>query len=396
MKGYDFYRMPGPLEWAGPPKKFSYSSLSAIERCPLQWQLSNSKYSEDLDSFPARPAPAAIEGQIVHSVLEKLFKALSLEGLPNLNTPEFRSCIGRVNIKNAVNLLVEKHNKKIARHPRGNGFRLRLTCQQMSNQIVRLFKSQYSHIASSDFSPVNSTSSNYTWKKGVDSTSDPIQLLDTYGALTEFYLRDKTISFEGVVDLVRKEGGQVVITDFKTGRKDENHVKQVSYYAVLWKRITGKTPSKVELQYPGSVVTIPMSESFVSEVEEELRERISSASEMTAKRPADAFCDNHCMLCDVRQFCGNYWNDKSIDEVGKGEDNTTLDIDIMVDGEPGDFGFEGKTNCGQNIAVVYDSSVEKILGPFKNGDHFRILRAVYKKVPQSIELKPWTEIFYRL
>jgi hypothetical protein len=77
------YHLAGPTEWAAPPELFSFSSLKAVERCPLQWQLARSRYG-DLDGFPARPSPAAAEGEIVHAALERLFRALALEGCPAL------------------------------------------------------------------------------------------------------------------------------------------------------------------------------------------------------------------------------------------------------------------------------------------------------------------------
>ncbi len=226
--------MSGPLEWAGPPKSLSYSSLIAIETCPLQWQLSNSKYGEELDSFPARPAPAAVEGQIVHTVLDKLFKTLSLEGLPVFGTSEFRSCVEKVDIKSAVELLVAEHEDKILKHPRGNGFRLLSTRRQMINKVIRLFKNQYSQMITCGTQPIQlNFSVAYNHENGCVPKSNPMHLLETYGSLTEFYLQDEEISFGGILDLVWKDGDHTVIVDFKTGQKHENHVTQVSYYLFI-------------------------------------------------------------------------------------------------------------------------------------------------------------------
>ena len=52
-----------------------------VERCPLQWQLIHSRYG-DLEGFPTRPNPAAVEGEIVHALIERLFRRLALAGFP--------------------------------------------------------------------------------------------------------------------------------------------------------------------------------------------------------------------------------------------------------------------------------------------------------------------------
>lgn len=395
MKETAFYKIQGPVEWALPPKHFSYSSLTAIEACPLRWQLTNSKYSEDFNSFPTRPSPAAVEGQIVHSVIDKLFKALSLEGLPKFGTTKFRECVGKIDIKNTVSLLTAEHENKISKHPRGNGFRLRKTRQQMTNQVIRVFKNQYFQIEASEMAtPINVTPKEYENNKNNSCKVGPLHLLETYGAVSEIYLKDNDISFGGIIDLVWNNKGHTIIVDFKTGTKDDNHLKQVHYYAVLWKRATGQIPLKVEVRYPGDSMSAKLSESIIDEIEEELVERISKASNKLKKYPAEDACGSQCSFCDVRQFCDNYWRHKNFDNLSACR--TVSDIEIMVDAEPSDFGFEGKTKCGQNIAVVYEVSVKKIMGSFKKGDRFRIIRAIYKRDLFAIELKPWTEVFYRM
>ena len=138
MAENDFYTITEPVEWAKAPSVFSYSSLQSIKRCPLQWQLLHSRYGKDLHRFPARPSPAATEGDIVHSVLEKLFRTLSLKGLPALGSPEFRDCVAQLNIKQEVASRISSHEKNVLKHPRGSGFRLRSSPQQLTNKIIRL------------------------------------------------------------------------------------------------------------------------------------------------------------------------------------------------------------------------------------------------------------------
>lgn len=394
MKGHDFYKITGPVEWTGPPKWFSYSSLTAIEKCPLQWQLANSKYSHDLSAFPARPAPAVVEGHIVHSILDKLFKALSLVGLPEFGTSEFRECVGNVDIKNTVAMLASEHEEKITKHPRGNGFRLRSTRQQMTNQVIRLFKNQYSRVAPGKAKPIGLTTAAFNAKEHKGDTVNPLRLINIRNALTEFYLKAEDLSFSGIIDLVWKDGDQTVIVDFKTGGKEENHKKQVSYYAALWKKVTGQSPSRVEVRYPGEIVSLAMSEPLLIEVVDELSTRIFKASNSLTNYPAETVCGPHCVCCDVRQFCDHYWQDKNLGQVNNRVEKIILDIELLVSGEPTNYGFEAMANCGEKISIVYDTSVKKVIGPFRKDDQVRVLRGVYNKDPLSIVLESWTEVFF--
>ena len=136
------YQMLGPTAWAIPPSSYSYSSLTAIERCPRQWQLAHSRYG-DLARFPTRPHPAAVEGEIVHAVLDRLFKALAVRGMPALGTLSFREGLAEVDIQRSVRHLVVEHERRLADHPRAGAFRLRTSPQQLVNQVIRLFRGLY-------------------------------------------------------------------------------------------------------------------------------------------------------------------------------------------------------------------------------------------------------------
>jgi hypothetical protein len=124
-----------------PPTTFSFSSLDVIEACPLQWQLIHSAYG-DMPHFPARPHPAAVEGEIVHLVLDLLFKGLALAGLPAIDSPAFRAQIANINVQRVVAERVAAYYDRMAAHPRGGGWRLRVGTQQLVNRIIRLFRAE--------------------------------------------------------------------------------------------------------------------------------------------------------------------------------------------------------------------------------------------------------------
>ena len=136
MTECNIYRFVEPTRWATTPTTFSFSSMVAIEACPLQWQLLHSAYG-DLPQFPVRPHPAAVEGEIVHEVLDLLFKRLALAGLPAIGSPEFGAQIAKVNVPQVVAERVSGCYDRVAAHPRSGGFRLRVDSQQLVNRVIR-------------------------------------------------------------------------------------------------------------------------------------------------------------------------------------------------------------------------------------------------------------------
>ena len=94
------YRVQGPSAWAEPLCSYSYSSLTSVERCPRQWQLLRSRYDR-LDRFPARPNPAAVEGDIVHELLNRLFRTLAVRGMPPQGAAAFKEGVGAVEFSSA-------------------------------------------------------------------------------------------------------------------------------------------------------------------------------------------------------------------------------------------------------------------------------------------------------
>jgi CRISPR/Cas system-associated exonuclease Cas4 (RecB family) len=326
-------------------------------------------------------------------MLDKLFKSLSIAGFPGFGTPEFRKCIGEIDIKKSVSRLVAEHEDKMARHPRGSGFRIRSTVQQLVNRVIRLFKEQYFQINSDNYHPIVWENDIYEGRKVFNDNINPAQLFNKYNALTEFYIKNEELQYAGIIDFIGKDNGNVVIVDFKTGQKSHDHIKQVNYYAVLWHKATGEMPAKIEVRYPGEVVSKPIFEDRLIEIEKELSEKISKAFKLLSEYPANPNCDAHCHFCDVRQFCNKYWHENNLDSVKKCVKNQALDLELKITVDPANYGFMGKTNDGQVIPVVYNSSTKKMIGNFRKGDRCRILAANLNREPLSLELRPWTEIF---
>lgn len=385
------YRCLGPTAWPSPPHRFSYSSVCQIEECPLQWQLAHATYGDHRD-YPTRPSIAAVEGQIVHEVLESLYRRAACAGLPEYGTPEFRAVISAVKPYDMVKELRKKHADSMRAHPRGMQVRFKTPTQQIVNRAARLFRSQYPMATVTWRKPKLSGAT----RRSPHTTEEtrPLDLLDMVGAISEYKLKHPRLPFSGVIDLVLRTERGTVIVDFKTGIRNEKHRKQILYYGILWWRNTGEIPTSLELRYMDGIDVLDAPQFDLTACELEMEERISSVVDLIEKMPADARLRESCSYCNVRQFCDEYWSDRkimsSLETVHR-----FIDVELVVISVPSANGFEGCANGDSMIPVTYESGLDKIHGPFEQGELIRILGGYVASEGNSIELKVRTEVFHR-
>lgn len=359
----------------------------SIDTCPLQWQLIHSTYG-DVHKFPTRPNPSAVEGTIVHHVLDELFKKLAFDGLPELGSPEFAEAIASLNITGKVEALISEHENQISRHPRGGGCRLRTGTQQIVNQVIRLFRAEYPKAKSNTSAPPKPLN--------VSSLGSAVQLLPLLrerGALSEVRLAHPKLPFEGIIDLVRIDDEIISVVDFKTGAPKPAHRDQLLIYAVLWWRKTGALPIQIEVRYLSGTDVVPVDAPLLEETEVALARRIDAVNTILSSAPAVARIGEHCQYCDVRQFCSDYWINGRDEDLSDKAKVKSIDIELTVNGHPGNNGFLAVTSNGLPCTVVYSSDGNKVHGPFTVGERLRVLKGrITEKA--TIEFLPWTEVFH--
>ena len=390
----DVYWLRQPTEWAGSPEYFSYSSLKAIERCPLQWQLSHSRYG-DLGRFPARPNPRAAEGDIVHSILESLFKELARSGFPAIGDGDFQECVARVDITHSVRKQIEAYEQKALLHPRGGGRRIQKSTQQLANQVIRILRSSYKSLANPYPAPNQESPAE---GKCFESGSEPglTGLLKYHGSLSEVSLAHSDLPLKGIIDLAWLEKDGVVITDFKTGPLDAGHKEQIYCYCLLWYRSTEIVPLRGEVLYLEEKKAYPIHLSLLEKFEGELACRMATARQMLSRAPASANPGGHCGFCDFRGYCDLYWERISGSKLKSGNPlpGASPDREVWVSGKPTPYGFEAKDRSGGSIAIVFQSAEAKVHGPFCDGEHLRIVQGRLTENSREMELKSWTEVFH--
>ncbi len=373
----DIYQIGGPTSWPQPPATYSFSSLSSIERCPRQWQLSRASYGET-DGFPSRPGPATIEGLIIHEALELLFRACGFAGMPTVGTDAFVDVVSGLNIGRTIHRFMREREQAIASHPRGAGFRFRRSAAQLANEVIRLFRQQYHP---------RDTARLVVGHEAVPATSGSVlQALHTFKALPEVKLKHPTLPFTGIIDLVRETSGGATISDFKTGLPSPAHEQQVLAYAVLWWRATGEAPASVEVVYPKETVTRIVSLTQLNATEAALQKRVEDGHALLTTQPAQAKAGSHCGRCDVRQFCVDYWRNAPT------PDGEWLDFEATVVGDMGKAEVAISTEHVANGCLVFQAELPNVPRFLSKGAVIRVVGAVRREV-DTFELVRTSEVF---
>jgi hypothetical protein len=383
----DFYTVRAPVLWATLPSVLSHSALCRIKRCPLRYQLERSEFP-DIGRFPARPNSAAVEGAIAHECLEVLFKAFSIAGLPDLGGERARECVRKVGLSELIQKKFYEARDQFMRHPRGAGFRPRTSVHQLANRVIRLFRQQYLSMdrVAAQHDPVQSTIA-----RPQPDLSDLAGWLSSCGALTELTLRHPQLPFEGVIDLVCCRDGETVIVDYKAGAPDPGHRLQVMRYSLLWWRSTGQVPGRIEIQYLTEKKSEQVTEAALLRTEQDLKGEIDAASDTLESPPAKASPGDHCGFCEVRQFCDHYWQDDTSMLRSRGG---FVDVQLLVNGDPSEYGFHAATFSGTAVKVTSSSEVGKLqYQGILNGQRLRMIGVRFEPRDSEFHVNASAEVW---
>ncbi len=375
-----FYELQAPTSWADPPAMWSSTSFDEIETCPRRWQLLRSGWGS-LDRFPVRPHPAAVEGQIVHNALDRLTRACGRRGNPLFGSAEFEAALSDAAFFPGFARAVTEVQLQFATHPRpGPVFRLRASAEELANRAVRMFREQYKPAGLVTLKAA---------ERVTDTPADVNGLLRQKQALSEVKLTHPFLPFLGILDRVQHTGEGVEIVDFKTGKRSARHQHQLLRYALLWWRKTGDMPIRVSAQYFDGILSWPVTSEALESVEADLTMKLRLLTDTLAEHPAVAKPGPDCRSCQVRARCSAGWSigeDAALSD-GRG------DVEVVVKANAGGHGYIACARNGAEIAIVFDSSVAKLLSDYVDGQVLRILNGVWKERRTQLEIKAWTEVF---
>lgn len=386
-----FYCLTTPVKWAGPPEFYSFSSLLAIEKCPLRWQLEASEWP-GVGRYPCRPGSAAVEGQLIHAALDGLFRQMGLAGLPEPDSPEFYDVIAAFDISRHFEQSMQEKLEEIARHPRGRFFRFLRKKQDLINEVINTFRSVYKPGAR--IARKTSLADNEQKSRGpVDFGA----LLQRTRYLSEVRLSDARLRLTGVIDAVFIENDRLVIVDFKTGAPRAEYSEQLKLYSLLWQTVTGQTADELRLVFPDQTIGIDCSDALVNEEKMRLAARISAADKKLLKAPTPASLADDCCWCSFRQLCPAYWQSphtvRKKSELKKKASAGAIDVEIKMIQSPSETGSLVELADGTQLPIVWEPVLATIIPTAVSGQILRFTHIPYDPDSKSLSLTPFSEAF---
>ena len=251
------------------PTSLSPSKVSAFKDCALAFRFAA------IERLPEPPTASATKGTLVHMALERL-----LDQPPEARTPE-----------TALQLLGEAH-AELARHP------------------------DFTELELSEAEEAQFVLDAQTLVRRYFELEDPRQVR-AIGLELQLEARVGNLLLRGVIDrLELDEDGELVVTDYKTGRPptelfEHGRLGGVHFYAFLCQEFLGRRPSKVQLLYlsqPLSIVARPSEQSVRGLQQRTLAvwNAVERACEREDFRPRPS---RLCEWCSFRQFCPAWGGD---------------------------------------------------------------------------------------
>lgn len=326
------------------PEVWSFTSLSQVRTCPLQWQLRHLRNG----ARGSTRNPRALEGQIVHETLDSLFKILVRAGLPTVGSPEFAEAI----LSFAPHQVVAARMRAEDLKGLQRGFvplRWTKSIQGLINDVVLLIRQQYAPSDEMRASLLRVSTAALT----------PVAELGTelrkQGFLSEIELRHPALALKGTLDLVALRDGAIVVVDFKTGRAAEEHARQVLLYSLLWWRVTGEVPARAELVYPNEMKAVAVSAAELAQLERDLIVEMHAFTDSLGQ-VGEARKGLHCRYCAPRGHCDAYWSPPPMTSGG------IVDVEFRPVGPRGFASLPIRLEKGADATLVFAPDSPTIAG----------------------------------
>ncbi len=254
------------------PTSLSPSRVSSFTSCPMQFRFSS------IEKLPEPPGVATTRGTIVHRALELLFVRP-----PTARTPEALSA-------DMATALDEYRT-----HPDYVGLHLDLDAAERFDRDCHALVDKY--FAMEDPTTVREI--------GLE-----LRMEAPVGDLT----------LRGIIDRLELDGdGELVVTDYKTGRAPSGNYEQkslagVHFYSFLCEAVFGKRPARIRLMYLSSgetIETVPSAQSvkFITTRTTAVWSAVERACTTGDFRPRRS---KLCDWCSFQQWCPEFGGDPSL------------------------------------------------------------------------------------
>ena len=263
-----------------PPEHWTYSSLRLWRMCPKRWWLERCTYPNTEGGFYPNPQNAgALEGQLIHKVVEEWGKALRMGN-------------DTIPMRTRFKVALRELYSRLKDNPRVDAARV-IASVSLDTCVAKAFEFTRDLEPQAPRSQVNQS-----------SIGDGTQSIPS--GVEEFWVTVDDPPIKGQLDRVRNG----VVTDYKTGAPDTGHKDQLLFYALLWWLKYGELPVRLELCYPGSIVDVPIpGADDLSKSVEDLQSELVDARNAIERGSATSFPSaDTCRYCSVRQLCDDYWH----------------------------------------------------------------------------------------
>lgn len=250
------------------PSSLSPSKLSSFTNCGLQFRFAN------IDRIPEPPTQATSRGTLVHAALEHLFTLPPDERVPAVGD----AC-------------VEAAFAAYRDDPEWTGLALDAATEAGMLDEARTLVANYFRL------------------------EDP-RTVTPMGIELKLEVEIEGLRLRGIIDRLDLVDGELVVTDYKTGRSPSDigakaRMQGVHVYALMCERFFGRRPIRVQLLHlaePEAVIAEPTEQSTRA-LERRLRavwSAVESACETEDFRPRpSALCD----WCSFQQWCPSFGGD---------------------------------------------------------------------------------------
>jgi hypothetical protein len=256
--------------------------------------------------YPESPSVPALIGEVIHKSLERVIDALAQQGCADSDSPcgfDVMKDLG--GFTELISSSIEARVATLEGNPRMHD-RLAALRDALLMRVPYMRQRLQSTVAMTAMIPlIEDASVSRLYDPGIGLTE---------GSHPEVELVAPQLRWVGRADLLTIRPPDCVITDYKTGSRDDDHVDQVRIYALLWFRDANLNPSgslatQLVLRYPtGDRAVQPPDAMELIALEAELIERTERSSfELSKRPPAARPAEETCRGCQVRQLCPEYW-----------------------------------------------------------------------------------------
>lgn len=254
------------------PTSLSPSRVSSFTSCPMQFRFSS------IEKLPEAPAPATTRGSIVHRALELLFVRRADDRTPAALSADMATALDEY---------------------RGNPDYVGL---RLEGDAIDTFERSCHGLIDKYFAMEDPTA--------VREIGLELWMEAPVGDLT----------LRGIIDRLELDAdGELVVTDYKTGRAPSGNYEQkslagVHFYSFLCEALFGKRPAKIRLMYLASgetIETVPSAQSvkFITTRTTAVWAAIERACTTGDFRPRQS---KLCDYCSFRQWCPAFGGDPSL------------------------------------------------------------------------------------